>query len=678
MLRAGASSFISISGDPSMWFGPLGCFLLMFTPGAWFTFAFTLPGVQFWARLFTGAMLSPLILCAEFYPLRLAGMSFGTTAIVLVFLNFPVLYFVWKRRGRWASLGAGDWLVGVAAVVIPIACMIPILTSMEARIFSPHSWYHADLIYEFARGNLVIESPTLAGLRLPYPVWTPLVASTVKSFLLDSPPVRTYVWGNLLELIAVSAFAAGIAGQVGGGKLAQFTAGIWLLLGTNPIGYILIKVAPSGMAHQLWGDWRYTPWVSKFGLLSPMTLALGMFMALIYFLIPSGPLTNGHFLVIGLLLSGVGLVYPLLFPPACGLIVARAIAPLIGQLKRQWSYREWLAWAGLALIAVLLTYGEIKFMTSARQVSSGMVLLSAPASAARKAIASLIATSLLLAGLAFTFRERWKDKPAATAFLVCGALFSYVLYAVFFIPYYENEYKFVFSVAMCLAPFPAIAAEKIWRQWPRVYAVPLIGGMTILLAGCFAHFTYVTWPSPWLWQHARFEKNPQVDLSHFRLKLNQPAAWGGICEAVWHETPPNSVLLLDDNAVYYPAFMDRSLFVSASSRLYPGVNLLPDEIDGDLRGYGHDIIKERRAILADFFAASDDARRDQAFDAVHALHRPVAIVTEPRHAALIEWLGHRKDASRLDMQDGLSLWLMDDARAIRRSASTAATDLPSH
>jgi hypothetical protein len=666
------SFFFLIPGDLSAWFGGLSFVLLMFIPGAWIAFVPALEGVPFWARLFTGAMLSPLVLCAEFYAVRLMGFAFGPTAVILVFLNLPVLYFVWKRRGDLASLTTSGWLAGVAAVAIPAACLTSILIHMDTRIFAPHSWLHADPMYMFARGDLVPEAPTLAGIRLSYPVWTALVGPVVQSFLLNSPPVSTYVWGNLVALIAVYAFAAAIAKELGGGKLAQFTCGIWLFLGANPIGYILMRVAPrGGSAHYLWGDPRYTPWVSKFQSLTPMVLALGMLMAMIYFLIRADKLTRSVFVVIGLLLLGIGLLYPLLFPPACGIVAARALAPLAQRKERERPYREWLAWAGLLLVAVLLTYSEIKFLTSGRQAAAGPVLLSPLTSAARKIIGSLIATSLLLGGLAFTIRECWKARPAVTVTLLGGALSGYILYAFFFIPFYENEYKFVFPVAMCLSPFAALAVEKIWRQWPRKYAVAFSAALILLVAGPFAQREYMNWPAPPTMPGVRFAEKPSLDLSAFQLRLTQPQAWAGICDAVLRRTPPNSILLVDNVSVYYPAVTSRSLYVASANEVYPGLNLYLDDIDANVRGYGQQIIEQRRATLTDVFGAADATRREQAIDVILALKRPIAIVAEARHAGLVEWLERNKTATRLFAQDGLSLWSIDGAGGSAATSSSA-------
>jgi hypothetical protein len=423
-----------------------------------------------------------------------------------------------------------------------------------------------------------------------------------------------------------------------------------------------MKVAPrGGTGRYLWGDPRYTPWVSKFLSLTPMVLALGMLMAIIYFLIRSGPLTKSIFAIIGLLLSGIGLLYPLLFPPAFAVVAARALAPLVRLKRREWPYRESLAWAGLLLVAVLITYGEVKFITSGRQAAASPVLISSLSSMARKTFGSLVATSLLLAGLAYAIRECWKASPTGTVTLLGGALFAYILYAFFFIPFYENEYKFVFSVAMCLSPFPAIAVEKIWRQWPRQYAVPVSAALILLVVGAYADYTYNTWPAPPTMPGVHFEKKPSLDLGSFQLRLSQSQGGQGISEAVLNRTPPNSILLVDDGSVYYPAFTARTLYVAASNRVYPGLNLFLDDIDANVRGYGMQIIEQRRATLANVFGAADATIREQALNVILALKRPIAIVAGPQHAGLVEWLEHNKTSTRLYAQSGLSLWLIDVA-----------------
>lgn len=668
--------FAYVSGELSALFGVLGYLLLVFTPGAWITFGLSLDRIPFWARLLTGAMLSPLVVCAEFYLIRLMGAPFGATAVILVLVNLPALYLIWRRRGKLVSVQHGDWLIGSAAIAIPVVCMMSLLLTTNARIYSAHAWLHADPVYMFARGQLILEDPTLAGVKLVYPVWSALVFQAVHSFLVSSPPVASYVWGNLVCLICIYGFAIGITSAMGGGKLAQFSSGIWLLLGTNPVGYTLMNLAPRGASDHLWGDPRYTPWVSKFQLFSPMSLALGMTIAIIYLLLPPGLLTRQLLVVVGLLLCGIGFFYPLLLPPACGIVGAKMLSFLTEKQSDRWRFfhREWLALAGILSLGVLLTFGELKFLASDKPATDSLVHISTISSAARKVFESLIATSLLLAGLVFTFRDRWKSKRSATAFLLAGALGSYALYATFHILYYENEYKFVFLAAMCLAVFPALATEHIWREWPRTKAAPMLAGMALLMFTTYAHWSYVTWPYLGLLPgHQSKPYDAPVDTSSFYLQLDKREPWSGVCTAVRRLTPPDSVLVVKNGAFYFPGLTDRSLYVSPLGGMaYAGVNQDADLLDAVIRGTGQQILDRRRETLGDLFGASSPLRREQALDTILALQRPVAIVTDAEHSDLSEWLKQKKRGVELYAENGLSLWLIDNNSAMRSEAKFAS------
>ncbi|HMD97597.1 MAG TPA: hypothetical protein VKM93_09750 [Terriglobia bacterium] len=662
------SPFASVlmSGGLSSWFGALGYLLLVFTPGAWITSGLELGGIPFWARLLTGATLSPLIVSIEFFAVRLIGIPFGPATVVLLALNLPVLYLIWKRRPQVESLGHGDWLIGAIAVAISVICMMSLLITPNARIYSAHAWIYADPVYMFARGYLVPEDPTLAGIKLTYPVWSGLVFEGVHSFLVNSPPMSCYVWSNLVWLVLNYGLAAGIAKEMGGGKLAQLSSGIWLFIGTNPVGYILMRLAPAGMSHQLWGDARYTPWVSKFQLFSTMELGLGMMLAMIYLLVRSGPLTKQLLVTIFLLLTGIGLFYPLLFPAAGGLIGAKGLALLAEKHNDRWTfpYREWLALAGLLLVAALATYGQLKFLGSDKPVTHSLVLLSTTASAARKVLESVIASSLLLAGLAFTLRRCWKSRRSATAFLLGGALASYFLHAAFHILAYDNEYKFIFVVAMCLAVFPALAVEQVWREWPRAKASPVLAAAALLLFTTYAHWSYVYWPAPGMRNPGQsttlhLAPIPGLDTSQFYPQLDQGQPWSAVCNAVRQMTPGNSVLVLDNGEFYYPGLTSRSLYVSRVDWAYAGVNLDADYLDSVMRGNGRQILDQRRATLTDFFDAKDPTRREEALNVILGLKRPVAIIAEPQHGDLLEWLKQRGTAVELYAENGLSLWLID-------------------
>lgn len=647
--------------------GAVAYTLLLFAPGAWIMCGLELKEVPFWARIFTAAMLSPLIVCIQFYLMRLMGISFAVTSVLLVVLNLPPLYLLWKRRRKPASLARGDWLVAGVAVAVPALCLIALLTIPTARVFSAHGWIHADAVYMLARGDLILEAPTLAGIRLSYPPWGPLVLPAVQSFLVQSPPVLTYIWSDLVWMIVYFGFAAGIAGEMGGGTLARIGSGVWLVLGTHPIGYMIMQRWPGGIFGYCCDD-RTIRSFDKFHLFGPMAVALGMLMAIIYFLIRSGPLTTGMLTVIFLLLTGIGLLYPLLFPPACCVIGARALALLVDGRQVRWPAvrREWLWWAGLLLIAGALTYGEVRFLTVDRHTAESTVSLNGKGFGARKLLAALIVTSLFVCGWLFTVRRCWKSRRMATAVLSVAAAASYLLYALFHIPFYDNEYKFVFAAAMCLTVFPGLAVERMWREWPRKMSVPALTVLVILVLGTYGHYLWGDWPA--IWARPRppgarsYGREPILDTSGFHLKLDRRERWSGIVDAVFRMTPPEAILVIDDNTLYYPGLMGRSLYVATSGEVFPGINLPMDALDADIRGYGREILNQRLATQVELFGA-DDCCRAAAIDTILALKRPIAIVTEPQHVELTEWLKQSTRARQLYAGDGLALWLINGSAA---------------
>lgn len=642
-------------------FAAVAFVILAVAPGIWIAFRLKLEEVSFWVKLGLAVVLSPLVVTAQFYLVRWLGMPFGAAAVFLTLLNLPAIWLVWKRRGEIPQCSVLEWLVGASAIVIPLLCVSSLLGNTDARIYSGHSWLHADAIYMFARGYLFPEDPNLAGLRLSYPVWPALVLQGLQSYLANCPPVCNYIWSNLLWLIATYGFAIAVTKEMGGGKLAQVACGVMLLLGTNPVGYLLMKLAPLHTYRQFWGDPRYSPWVVKFLIFSPMAMALAMLMALIYLMLRSARLQNATLWVIFLLLASIGILYPLLLPPACAMVGARVLSSLAE--RKAWNLaavrREWLILMASVLLAGLLTYLEVRLITADRQIATREVLLSTIPSAARKLVATVIATALLIVGLLFTIRNCWRARPQATVYLLLGAAASCLLYAAFRIPYYENEYKFVFPIAMCLAVFPALALERVWQQLPRPAAITSVTLTGLFLFGTYGYWTSTSWTSAQFYETYPLKFRPPVETGSFQVSLNQQHPWSGICAATRTMTPPDAVLLVDDGSFYFPGFTERSLYVPPTDENYAGVNHGANGLDGDVRGYGTRILEERRATLAQFFRAEDPVQTDDALQRVLALRRPVAVIAQPTDNGLFAWLKQHPAANQLYAANGYSLWLIE-------------------
>ena len=462
--------------------GSLAFFWLVLTPGAWITFGLPLPGVKFWARLFTAAALSPLIVSAQFFVVRAAGLPFRPAAFALLLLNLPAAYLIFRNRPAGIRLPGSAWLVGALVAGLCVALMLPPLLSLGFRLYSPHAWVYSDPVYLFARGNLVLEDPTLAGVRLAYPAWPALVFQALASYLLNAAPASNWVWGNLVSLILVCGFAVGMTREMGGGRLAQGSTAVFLTLGTNPIGYILMTAWPAMAGLRLFGDLRYTPWIQKFYLFSTMPLGLALIAALLYLLVLDIPIKAPLWTTLCLLVSGVGLLYPLVLPPAYGILGAKILV-LLWQNRHKnprFAVESILPWIAILLVSALATVAELKFLVQSRHAGSP-VLLSALSAALRKGVVAVIVTLPLLVGFVMVLRQTWKTRPSQTLLLAAGAAASGLLHSVFSIPYWDNEYKFIFTVGMCLAPFPALAVERAWHTWPRPAAAFALAMIAVLL-----------------------------------------------------------------------------------------------------------------------------------------------------------------------------------------------------
>jgi hypothetical protein len=101
------------------------------------------------------------------------------------------------------------------------------------------------------------------------------------------------------------------------------------------------------------------------------------------------------------------------------------------------------------------------------------------------------------------------------------------------------------------------------------------------------------------------------------------------------------------------------LYVSAENRSYAGVNLWADALDVEVGGYGLQILEDRRAILTEFFDSNDSSIREKALHAVQELKRPIAVVVDPAHPDLLNWLKENSGARELYQENGRSLWLID-------------------
>src|SRR5215510_11891718 len=255
--------------------GAAGFLVLVLLPGAWVTFGLPLPGIPFWARILTGTALGPLVVCLQFYTARLLGASFELSVILLVGVNLPAGYFIWKRIDELAipdARSVGGWIL---VLLLPMAFLGLQFYDPQIRMLSGHAWMHTDYIYMLANGDLLLDDPELVGIRLAYP-WAEHVHLGMLSYLLGSPPASNYFWTNLVSLLLACGFVAGIVAELGGNRFAKITSAIWLLFGLDIGGYVVHQIVPAAFArdYPIWLDWRAAPWLINFFGFTPMNFAL--------------------------------------------------------------------------------------------------------------------------------------------------------------------------------------------------------------------------------------------------------------------------------------------------------------------------------------------------------------------------------------------------------------------
>jgi hypothetical protein len=656
----------------------VGFLLLVFLPGAWLTFGMSISDISFWPRLMAGAVLSPLIACAQFYAIRLLGASFELTTTLLICLNLPVVYLVYRRSRRCSWPQTRTIITLCIVFITTLACFAPQLLHPQIRAYTGHAWYYTEPIYKIANGDILIEEPELAGIRLAYP-WAGLVYQSILSYVLNSPPAASYIWTNLLWLLFTFGFLILITGELGGDYLSRVSSIVWLSFGVNFVGFLIENLAKAsswlydlGLGTRIdiswiyWvtGDYRYSPWLLKFMFFQQEPLTLGLYAAIVYFMIKrwGRDLASADYMLLFLLCLGVGLIQPNLFPAVWPLLGAQGISLYTHRhdMHQTHWWRQVFALGLVLLITTALTFGYVEFIS--RDHIGRAFGLFGPISAAGmrilalRIITSAIVISPFLLGFLLVFKRCWKQKPDAVVVLGLGAVGSLVPLILLYIPALNNEYKFMFTAAICLAPFPSLAWEPLLGQigghkWVVSFTLALI------LAIPFIYKMSNDWP----WQPPQLSISPpSLDLRTFSLRLADNERLAGLVDTIQKRTPADTIICTEYNEIDLPTLLQRTLYAPpVQPEPFPGVNIPTEDLLIGTKGYDPHTILDRRVILKDLFHSNDLTRKDHSLQQILQFHRPVAILFESQQdAAMREWLEKDPNRQLLFSGNGFSLWLV--------------------
>jgi hypothetical protein len=630
---------------------------LLVLPGAWLAFGLPLRQLSFAARLALAGVLSPVLIGLEFYAVRLAGVSFTASVWALLLLNLGSLWFV-VREWPGLHISLRPLAASVAAYLVLAGCAaFPWLVSDNVRIFTGHTWTQMSILYQFTGGALFPEEPELAGTRLAYP-WQGHVYWAVLGWALDLSPTWLYVLTNLVWLVWVCVLFCEICRSLGTSAFGSRIALLWLGLGTNVAGSLIWSginvffgkdIGMTGLG--IVGDIRATPWVRKFITFNSMPFAIGLFAAMILLSLWALRTRKAPWLVmVAILLAGVGLIYPILFPAALGFCgVLFLLIWWDGRLEPLQSGQRPLPvlFAGI-IAAVLLTMLNVQLATGAR--SSAAFFFSGVPALLTKFASELLALVPFLIAIALLPRQKLIDRGAVL--LLVGALPSLMLRPVFRLGV-GNEYKFLFFTALCLAPVASLVLDE-WVRGRFSRAFILMASVLLVVPAIPAIRTQQGMGG--------FAYAPEVNEKSFFIQLKPQEPETPWIERIRAHTPSDTVLLLRRSNLFLPAVTRRSLLapMEQSGRM-PGHWMSSRFNLVNVRGYSTKLIASRQALLRRVFECGQDCEPAEVESQLRNLKRPLAIVFSPGEGKrFLSWLeqDHRGRMLYRDSQ-GIVVWLLE-------------------
>lgn len=647
---------------------------LLALPGAWLAFGLRLEGTSVRARVALAVVLSPAVLVPQFYLLRALGAPFELTAWLLSLLNLPALWLVVRRlRGVERPDLRGTLLWG-GVLLLPAYYLAAMLHDTQRRANGSHAWTHTDIVYLLANGALRPEEPQLAGVRLAYP-WLGHVPQALVSYLLDGAPNSTYVVANVVWLLAAVILVAEIVATLGGGRLAQATSAAWLCFAVNAVGTFGRLAAPDALRARfpVWGDVRYTPWLRKFVFFQQTTLGIVIFAALLYALTRPRA-SEGHaswLALVAILLLSAALLYPVLFPASAALVGARLFVLVVRRLRSPAGAgvprvpgRDIAALACILAAAAAAAWAFVAYV-SADRAGAPTVGLSSGYEMRMKAATAAVVLSPLLAGLLLAARRLWREERDAVAVLALGALGSVALNVVFDVYNWANEYKYMFTAAACLAPFPVLALSHRMRGRAGVAAALALavalaaasrpsGGERVLIGA------------------------PVVDVGRFELRLATREPLAGVTDAIRAGAPPRAVIVSRASPFDLATVTRRAVYVPYDTAILKGIGLTPDFLLERSRGYDAAIVDRRRETVRALYETASAPDRERLVAAiVRDIRRPVVFIVRQREdAGLAAWLASWPAARRILESGGYSAWIVepdDDAMFAAARVSLGAS-----
>lgn len=604
-------------------------------PGAWVAYGFALPTIRWPARLALSGALSPIMLAFQVLLCKTVGIPFAVIPPLLLLLNLPALWLCWRGRPTAAAhqRSARAWLAGGAVGgSFVLYLLTPWYFVTNLRPFAWHALWHTDITYALTRNRLLPEEPELAGLTLAYG-WIGHVYWSVVGWSANLPPTITYAISNLLWLLFTCILAYEVArmGLGLGSPASWFSVGL-TYLGTNVVSALAwLYVHDWHWQQEYLGDVRYTPLLNKFLGFETMPFAFALLLAVaLLSSVAQQQATPPWTAPLILSLTGLGLIYPLLFPVGVLLAGVRWLLLASGGRRSTWHNRKrtvgWLA-TGLAASS-LLTALFLMLVTKDRSADP---LQLTTLQAIKPKCWQLLSALLCFTPAVISITQGMIKRTTVISLTVAsiGAMALYVA-----VDLDKLEYKYILAATILLAPLAAAGVEHLLRQWPTVQ-----WGMTFatILAFVLLHQLLLLRVGAQI--PANLVHGPQINEQSFWLSLAPSEADAGWTTVIRTQTPANTIVVTQGSRLHVSAFVARALYApsdadgeqSSGYSVNNRFNLL------SWRGYPAPLYEARLAVVKTLYGATTSTEIRMAIQALLALHRPVAIHVAP-DAFLVRWL----------------------------------------
>jgi hypothetical protein len=291
----------------------------------------------------------------------------------------------------------------------------------------------------------------------------------------------------------------------------------------------------------------------------------------------------------------------------------------------------------------------VAYLTQDR-AAGGVIQFSSLLGMGRKLVENGIVLLMLWVGLLFSVWRCWRESRFLTNCLLLGALGCLTLNIVLAIPGYSNEYKYIFAVAMCLFPFPAIALEPVIQKLGRV-AFPMVVVGSLLLG------------SPMLKEVRSandLRQHPDLNVSQFYVGLADSEPMAPVMNAIRKVTPEKTILVLDYWDLYWPTLTQRSVYISPAQFERPLSTHIPTTVHLNVAGgYGDALINARRAIVTNLYQGPGNQERMDSLLEIQKLGRPlVVILDKDRHRNLFLWFQNNSIGKPLAENERILAWFI--------------------